>query len=277
MINAKPIAIPNKAATPIDPGNSVEIHSLTVQSQQLADAMNHWNVGYIGAGAGALAVAFAILSIQWVIIYKGRQLSATQTALLSAKDRQLQIALDQKDQDIAAVEGQAGDATERAANADERAANAELQAAEATKAAEVEKIARLELEAQIQPRQYTPNEEYAIEEACKPFRGKVVVIRSMPYDVEGAVFATSLAETLQRRTGLVLRTNGIGDNFTQNLPMLLDVYVVGPQSEKDLVSALARALATPRVLVAPLESPTPLGSLTTIIVGAKRLGQNPTQ
>jgi hypothetical protein len=144
------------------------------------------------------------------------------------------------------------------------------QAAVALQNAEQDRLARVRLEKQIQPRDFTPEEEKRIISACAPFAGRLVNVRSQPYDVEGAVFAYSLADVL-RKTALRLRITDIGNNFMQNVPMTFDVHITGPENEQDLVRALAGAIATPRVRVAPLVSPTRTAIPTTILVGARIL------
>jgi len=140
-----------------------------------------------------------------------------------------------------------------------------------SKDAEDERTARVKLEEQIQPRWYTVAEQERIIAACSPpkFAGKLVAIRTIPYDVEGAVFASALAEFLHNKTKLFLRTEGIGNPFMQNLPMFLDVHVAGPADERELVHVLTKALAGSRVKVGDAGGFS--APVTTIFIGAKRL------
>jgi hypothetical protein len=169
---------------------------------------------------------------------------------------------------IQLLEGVSSSALSAASQNEKETAQLKKDAEGLKKTAEDERSARIKLQALIQPREYSASEQKRIIEACRPFSGHVVNIRSLPYDIEGFVFASFLAEVLGK-TGLKLRTVDIGNNFMQNLPMTLDVYVIGPPDEQNLVKALAESLATPHVIVGPLQPP--VRGLTTILVGAKRL------
>ncbi|MGC2851383.1 MAG: hypothetical protein WB556_15465, partial [Candidatus Acidiferrum sp.] len=120
------------------------------------------------------------------------------------------------------------------------------EAAQLRKAAEDERSARVKLQEQIQPREFTPAEEKRIVAACVPFAGHTVKLRSQPYDVEGAVFASLLAQVLAK-TKLRLIAD-IGNNFMQNIPMTFDVHITGPENEQELVKTLAKSIATPRII-----------------------------
>ena len=166
---------------------------------------------------------------------------------------------------VASAEASSRDAVVKVA-----AANAQI--AEAQKGAADAKLEATRLEAQIQPRSYTPAEVGSIDKACKPLAGTAVVMRSMAYDVEGAVFGIYLAQILGGSgCGLKVNASGVGDNFMQNLPMFMDVHVTGPPDKRQFVNELVAALNTPRVRAIAEPSRGAPGTPVLIFVGAKRL------
>jgi hypothetical protein len=147
-----------------------------------------------------------------------------------------------------------------------------VKAGELQKEADGERLARMKLQAQIQPRSYTAAEISVIDKACKPYVETAVFMRSMAYDVEGAVFGTYLAQILQSKgCGLKVNASGVGDNFMLNLPMFMDVHVTGPPDKLEFINALVGSLNTPRVRVIAEPPRGATGTPVYILVGAKRL------
>lgn len=183
---------------------------------------------------------------------------------------QSQIASDTARTEEAEAKVASAEASSR--NAVAKVATANAQIAEAQKGAADAKLEATRLEVQIQPRSYTPAEIDSINKACKQFAGTAVVMRSMAYDVEGAVFGTYLAQILgSSGCGLKVNASGVGDNFMQNLPMFMDVHVAGPPEKRQFISELVAALNTPRVRVIAEPSRGVAGTPVFILVGAKRL------
>jgi hypothetical protein len=70
--------------------------------------------------------------------------------------------------------------------------------ATANEKAENEHLARVELEAQITPRHFNPNQFLSLVGALKPFSGKTVLIESYALDTDSAVFGSELIEACKR-------------------------------------------------------------------------------
>src|ERR1017187_10380000 len=130
---------------------------------------------------GALLVAIGVAGELGVDVKSG----TIQTELRTKNGELIQL-----------LEGASSAALITAAQSEKDAAQLRKDAEGLKKAAEDERVARLRLEAQIQPREYTASEQKRIIDSCDPFAGQFVNVRSQPYDVEGAVFAYSLAQVL---------------------------------------------------------------------------------
>jgi hypothetical protein len=166
---------------------------------------------------------------------------------------------------------ESGKAKERAGVAEQKAGEANGKAEAARLEQERLKAENLKLEAQIQPRDFSPSEQARIISLCRPFAGHMVDFLSQAFDLEGARLAYRLGAILEK-AGIVSRTYDVAKDSLLSGPIFIDIQISGPQSEAELIKALTLSLATPRVLIAPIGVPImhPGGGSVTIFVGAKR-------
>lgn len=112
-----------------------EIDNLTRRVADLNNAVDFWNRWMlIGLAATALAAIWLVFSTRLVIV-RQKQLSIAQGALDSAKDRQLQADLKEKDRQIAVAGAGSAQALEQAKNAEAHLADANARASEANERA----------------------------------------------------------------------------------------------------------------------------------------------
>jgi hypothetical protein len=92
---------------------------------------------------------------------------------------------------VATANGIAGDAEKKAAQLEEDAA--QLQ-----KDADAERLERVKLEAQVNPRRLTPAQEENIGNSLKPYAGKTVMVATYSQDVEAMILAIQIEESLSK-------------------------------------------------------------------------------
>src|SRR6185437_209162 len=157
---------------------------------------------------------FAAAVLAEIIVYpysrRNDALSSRQDARQKASIAELDNSAQQLKTQAKKAEAQIADANSRTKHAEaqiaeartaEKRVEAELTAeqklvADANKAAEDEKIARLQLEAQIAPRRLTAAQEKAIATACSQFAGTMVRVVSYSTDVEAAVLSKQIVAAL---------------------------------------------------------------------------------
>jgi hypothetical protein len=227
--------------------------------REYRDGMEEWALGYflgtppLPAKPSTRRLVFEVISVVFVTLGIAGELGiGIRITSINGELRDKNAELRGKsDQLIALIKQESSDSNKSAAEA---------------------KLETARLEAQIQPRSYTSREIEVIDKACRPFIGTAVVMRSLPYDVEGAVFGTYLAQILAGKDcGLVVNISGVGNNFMMNLPMFMDVHVVGPPQDRELVNSLVKALNTARVKAFSGFLGMAPPSQVQIFIGAKRL------
>ena len=127
----------------------------------------------------------------------------------------------------------------RIAELDGQTAQARAAAAQANAAAESEKLERVKLEAQVEPRRLTPVQRKAITDAMTPFAGRPVSVASYSADIEGAILAKQLVEMLGR-AGLRVQDDVTLCSSGLSVGILSGIAVSG--TDTDLVNAITKAL-----------------------------------
>lgn len=222
-----------------------------------ARSWSEWAV-WLTAGTAILALLYFVASrkalVNFAALDKARdELSAAKERQfakeLKDKDDVLQEQLKAKDVLIAQANARAEEAKGLASNADkgtvkalEETAKANERAAALTKEAELERLARTKLEAQIAPRRLTNDQGNAIVAALRRFNGKTVRVVSYALDLEAGVLAKQIL--------LVLKAAGINgqDAVSSQMPMggfLVAVHVdTTSEAEREFVNALRKELST---------------------------------
>jgi hypothetical protein len=101
IITAKNMSETENTSASSAPTNHSEIQSLTAATQTLSISADRWNTAYLVGTGVAVLFAFVAFALQFKAVRKTREVSASQTALLAAKDRELIADLRQKDAEIA--------------------------------------------------------------------------------------------------------------------------------------------------------------------------------
>jgi hypothetical protein len=141
---------------------------------------------------------------------------------------------------IAGLERDAAEFKQKAADAGVVASQAVERAAKAEKATEDERIERLKLEKQVAPRRLTAEQQNAIADSLKQFKGRKVNLVSYSLDVEAGILAYQIKPALQR-AGLLV-DDKISQFLTAGPGILLGIHINGPLVEKEFVMALANSL-----------------------------------
>jgi hypothetical protein len=151
-------------------------------------------------------------------------------------------------------------------------ATAETRAGEAAQKAEEERIARLKLEALIQPREINPDQRRQIGEILRRFAGHPVKLTSPPIDLEATRLATEIFEALQY--------GGVAVEDLRNRVMFTSpatgVQIGGPAAElgeDGLMMTIGHALAATGLAVTVITGPLPDGQPVTVGVAAKPIPQ----
>jgi hypothetical protein len=186
--------------------NVLDIEALAAQVEQLSSAVGFWNNAMLwGLGAAALAAFFIVITTRLAITRAG-ELSTAQALLSTAKDRQLQ-----------------------------------LQLAGANKATEDERMARLQLEAVIQPRDMSPEGQKKLRHTLHKFTGRVVSVRSYALDTEGSRLATIILSVLHASGVQTSDQRGNLFNLAPGWNVVEGLQIAGPHSQDDLINALLQS------------------------------------
>jgi hypothetical protein len=159
------------------PSNQSDIQTLTVRTQDLTASADRWNGAYM-IGVGVTVVFAAIVFVvQFRAVRKFRELSASQTALAEAKDKQLQLDLKAKDEAIGV---------------------AQKAAADANSVAEGERLARVKIEERLAWRTISPAQEAKFRAAVPgpPPPAFKVTMTTLAGDAEGAQYADEISKLL---------------------------------------------------------------------------------
>jgi hypothetical protein len=158
--------------------------------------------------------------------------------------------------DLTAAQMELGKQQEQTAKAEGMIALAEQHAAEANKAAEDERIGRLKLEEQIEPRRLTPELTTIITDTCRQFQGHTITVRSYAMDVESAILAKQIVAALIA-SGMYVQ-DAVA-SFSNTGGIELGIHVTG---DEHIANEIGRILSTD-------------GHLTVFIGGANRLDTQP--
>jgi hypothetical protein len=127
------------------------------------------------------------------------------------------------------------------AGATEKAASAIERAETANKAAEDERLARLKLEAVIQPRDMSADEQKELKSAMRKFAGRLVSVRSYALDTEGSRLATIILSALHASGIQISDQRGNLFNLSAGWNVVEGVQIAGPHSQDDLINALLKS------------------------------------
>jgi len=163
-----------------------DMQSFTLSTKNLNDSIDFWNTFMLwGLALGALAALWIAISTRLIVV-RTKQLSAVQDGIDDINRGQIaQLENDnlKLSADLLAAKGDTDKAAAKAANAE--------------KAAEVEKIERLKLEAQIAPRRLSRQQQLDIANFCSPFAGRTVNVVSYALDAEGGILAKQIIDALR--------------------------------------------------------------------------------
>jgi len=136
----------------------------------------------------------------------------------------------------------AGIANGKATEAGERTLILEKERAALEKKAEDERLARIELEAQVSPRRLTGTQQKQIANSLSSFAGKTIGVATYSQDAEAMILATQIEEALAKAKIVV--HDRIGTFGAVGFPLYLGVTVDKASSDKTLESSLFKALST---------------------------------
>jgi hypothetical protein len=145
------------------------------------------------------------------------------------------------------------DTSDRASNAEITAkafesqiADANARAAVAAQTAEAEKLARVKLEKQIQPRTINQSDRERLGEELRKFasalKGRKVKMASQIGDAEGMLFSLEILDILTR-AGISVEDAGLGRVETVG-GVDMGANITGPLADKEFIRSLAQELAT---------------------------------
>ena len=184
----------HKPTTSMDE-NVSEIHSLTVRTQDLSRAVDHWNTAMICALVFAAFAAIAVVVTTWIVLTRAKQLADVEEKLSTSKEKQLALDLRDRDLKIAELGKKAADSETKAesfrldiAKANESAAQARARAIEAN----------LELEKLKAPRSLTGEQSARIANRLKEFAGQEFDVTPYWDSPESLKFANQIADSLIR-------------------------------------------------------------------------------
>lgn len=137
------------------------------------------------------------------------------------------------------------------------------------KQAEDEQLARVKLEEFVNPRRLTADQRREIAAILKPFKGKLVTISTYRQDAEAMLLATQIAQALS--AAKIEPRDMIGTFGPIGLPLMLGVDVGKKSRDKELASALIKALKTKgKLLVSSTDEPLGEGSTVFLKTVPKR-------
>jgi len=120
-------------------------------------------------------------------------------------------------------------------------AQANQRAAEASEKAESEQLARLRLEAAIQPRDLSLEQHGKLRNALGKFSGRVVIVRSYALDTEGSRLATMILSALHASGMRISDQRGNLFNLAPGWHVVEGIQIAGPHSQDDLIDVLLRS------------------------------------
>ena len=119
-------------------------------------------------------------------------------------------------------------------------ARANEHAASLQEEAESERIARVKLEAQVQPRTISESDRKALGKKLSAFanslKGRKVKIQSQTSDAEGMLFALEMMDIIQR-AGIAVDTDGMGRLMPVG-GVMMGARVSGPAKDQEFIKAL---------------------------------------
>jgi|ERR1022692_762931 hypothetical protein len=175
------------------------------------------------------------------------------------------------DAQIAESDAKAKSAEATAKKFESQIAEAQRLAAESAKEAESERLERIKLEAAVAPRRLSLDQQRRIADACRKFRGHLVMLES--YSPDGESF--SLGEQILasfRAAGIIVADSRAGMTVTGGFDF--GVHVRGPESERGFASTLVDALSSiGNLKVFPVNDPGPkIGSMS--LGGGQEIARN---
>jgi hypothetical protein len=114
-------------------------------------------------------------------------------------------------------------------------------AAEAIEKAESEQLARLTLEALIQPRDLGAEQQEALRNALGRFSGRTVSVRSYALDTEGSRLATIILSVLRVSGIHISDQRGNLFNLAPGWNVVEGIQIAGPHSQDDLIDVLLQS------------------------------------
>ena len=217
--------------------NVSDIQALTLQVEQLSGAAEFWNnMVLVGLAIAALAAVFLVVTTR-LALTRTSQAAVAQGRLDAAKDRD-------KDVKIATL----------------------------TEQTEAEKLARLKLEAAVEPRDMSSGEQKELKDVALKFAGRVVSVRSYALDTEASRLATVILSALHASGIQTLDQRGNLFNLSAGWNVVEGVQIAGSHKHDDLINALLKSpLGTnPQLKMFRKEDPQILESAPVeIMVGVK--------
>jgi len=104
--------------------------------------------------------------------------------------------------------------------------------------AEGERLSRMKLEAEVQPREMTKEEEKELRSKLRKFSGRIVSVRSYALDTEGSRLATIILSALRSSGIQVSDQRGNLFNLSPGWNVVEGIQIAGPHSQDDLIHAL---------------------------------------
>jgi hypothetical protein len=247
-----------------------EIQSLTSEIERLERSLSTWE--------SALILFIALTAIAAVLVFVAefgsrklnRRLQEVKSTLIEAKDRQLQSDLKDKEVAIGDAKKEAAVAQRDAGMAYQHAGEANRLAGEANARAETERVERLKLEAQVQPRELTLVQQNEIGVTLRRrYAGSHVSVRSYSLDGEGWRLGQQLIAAL--RSGGILVTDSTNNLTVYGGPLLTGIRVSGPQRARELVEALTNVLHSEGGLDVSPPNPnlSPDNEMVEVMIGVK--------
>ncbi len=163
---------------------------------------------------------------------------------------------------VSTAETNAATANGIAGDAEKKAAQLEKDAAQLQKDADAERLERVKLEAQVNPRRLTPKQEEEIGNSLKSYTGKNVMVATYSQDAEAMILAIQIGESLRKAKIKVFEMPGTYNAIGR--PLYTGVVVdTNNAPDSKLVSSLAKALKTKGRLDA-LSAPVMFGAGSTM-------------
>ena len=159
-------------------------------------------------------------------------------------------------------------ANERAGDAIRAASNNEREAARLEKEAEHERLSRVKLEAQIQPRELTLAQQMDIASACKRFSGHTIEIRSYVLDGEGWRLAQEIKAALEVGG---IHVSDLSSRRIEFGGFIVGVLIGGPAKEQGLIDTLKMSIGGIGKIILTEQTGTRMinEEVVTILVGVK--------